>query len=67
MPIDKWAQLKAEMIQRFSEVNRITKVRNEYSGLNQGNGRVSAYDNRFRELVVELPRLYEVDTYNLFT
>ena len=53
--ITTWGQLKAEMIQRFQEVNRLTQVRDEYTDLRQGHGPVSDYINRFRSLVVELP------------
>ena len=53
-PITTWAELKVEMLARFSEINRITAVRDKYTSLRQ-TASVGEYINRFRELVVELP------------
>ena len=53
-PVPDWATLKQLLIKHFTEVNRETAVRDEYTSLEQ-KGPVRDYISKFRSLVVELP------------
>ena len=52
-PVQDWATLKGLLIRHFTEVNRETAVRDEYTSLEQ-KGPVRDYISKFRSLVVEL-------------
>ena len=49
-----WAQLKTLLVEQFQVFNHVTDIRDQYTALRQ-TSTVSAYINKFRQLVVELP------------
>lgn len=52
--VASWSDLKTILVEQFQVFNHITDVRDQYTALRQI-GTVSAYINRFRSLVVEIP------------
>ena len=64
-PILNWWTLRILMLEQFTEINRLTTLRDQYDAIKQ-TGSVQAYVTKFQSVILELPEKSEEDRVHKF-